>query len=71
MRSENLDTRMLFLQSCNWEKLEKASMYNNWKLAKEVKVGHSHTGGLLPAIGTGEVRGLQGILGEQWFQVAR
>ena len=46
-------------------------MSNNWKLAKEVKVGHSHTGGLLPAMGTGGVLGLRGILGEQWFQVPR
>ena len=71
MHSENLDTRMLFLQSRNWEKLEKASMSNNWKLAKEVKVGHSHTGGLPPAISAGEVLGLQGTLGGQRFQVAR
>lgn len=46
-------------------------MSNNWKLAKEVKVGHSHTGGLLPAISTSKVLGLWGILGEQLFQVAR
>lgn len=45
-------------------------MSNNWKLAKELKVGHPCTGGLLTPISTGIVLGLQGVLGEQLCQVA-